>query len=229
MIFKGLFGWWKLLEASLDDVFGKDISTKGGRWRAVFHYYLVDHGALRIGWYNLHEIAAGVWRSNQPSKGRLKRYKAMGIKSVLNLRGETDRSPYLFEDEACSELGMEFMSVKLSARKLARRSRLLTLLDTFETFERPFVLHCKSGADRAGLASVLYLLHIEGLPLEQARKQLSLKYLHFRNSKTGILDYFLDAYSAESMKDPMPIRRWLEVCYDRNKLTKAFRSNAREI
>ncbi len=216
---------WKSFEASLDDWLGKDISTTGSRLRAVFHYYFVDHGALRIGWHNLDEISTGVWRSNQPSKGRLKKYKAMGIKSVLNLRGETDRSPYLFEEEACGELGIEFTSVKLSARKLARRSRLLTLLDTFETLERPFVLHCKSGADRAGLASALYLLHIEGLPIEQARKQLSFKYLHLRNTKTGVLDYLLEAYALEIKTNPMPIRRWLEVCYRRKDLQRAYRAN----
>ena len=35
-------------------------------------------------------------------------------------------------------------------------------------------MHCKSGADRAGLASALWLLHVERRPVAEAMKQLSL-------------------------------------------------------
>jgi hypothetical protein len=47
-----------------------------------------------------------------------------------------------------------------------------------------------AGADRAGTMSVFYLYQIEGVPLEEARKQLSLKYLHVSAAKTSILDFF---------------------------------------
>ena len=54
------------------------------------------------------------------------------------------------------------------------------------------LMHCKSGADRAGLMSVLYRFLHEGVPLKEATQELSLKYGHFRQADTGILDYFFE-------------------------------------
>ena len=54
------------------------------------------------------------------------------------------------------------------------------------------LMHCKSGADRAGLMSVLYRFLHEGVPLKEAKKELSLKYGHIRQAHTGILDYFFE-------------------------------------
>lgn len=214
--------WLKSLEARLDETHGKDISTQDARRRAKLHLLIADHGILRIYWKNLFEFTPGVWRSNQPTPRRLKQYKDMGIKSILNLRGTISRSPYLFEEEACQDLGLSLISRKLSARKLPRKIRLLELLDGFETIEKPFLMHCKSGADRAGLAAALYLLHIEGATIEEARKQLSFKYLHIRSSRTGVLDSMIDAYAKDNEKNPVPIRQWIETSYDGKKLQKKF-------
>ena len=67
--------------------------------------------------------------------------------------------------------------------------------DLFESIEYPALMHCKSGADRAGLMSVLYKLLREKVPFEQAVEQLSLKYLHVKHGKTGMLDAFFQAYA----------------------------------
>ena len=83
-------------------------------------------------------------------------------------------------------------------------------------------MHCKSGADRAGLASALYLMHVENKPVAEAKKQLSLRYLHLKNDSTGILDYMLDQYEQDITETPMPIREWFETRYDPKALTAGF-------
>ena len=221
-MFGKLFAWLKSLESRLDRKLGKDISTPSARRRAKLHFHLVDHGILRTFWTNLFQIAPGVWRSNQPSPKRLDVYRKMGIKTVLNLRGQTSRSPYLFEEVACRELGLKLINHKLSARKLVGKKELLSLLDTFETIEKPFVMHCKSGADRAGLAAALYLLHIEGASIKEAKKQLSFKYIHLSHTQTGILDQILKAYATDTRDAPMPIRKWIEKRYDKKRLQNDF-------
>ncbi len=224
-----LFAWWKSLERYFDQDWGNDISTARARRRAKLHFHLVDHGLLRTFWSNLDQIAPGVWRSNQPSQSRLKTYQRMGIKTVLNLRGVTSRSPYLFEKEACRELGIAMVNHKLSARTLARKTQLMALLDSFETIEKPFVMHCKSGADRAGLASALYLLHIEGASIAEAKQQLSFRYIHIRASKTGVLDHMLDTYAADTAINPMPIRDWIATRYNRKRLQRQFEGGKRAV
>ncbi len=212
----------KSIENGLGDRWGRDISTPAARRRAYWHFNLLDHGVLRGYWHNLAEIAPGVWRSNQPSPHRLQKYREMGFHTVLNLRGVNKSSPYLFEKETCDAIGLDLVSHSLTARSLVKPKALLGLLDIFETIERPFVMHCKSGADRAGLASALYLLHIQGASIAEAKQQLSFKFLHLKSFQTGILDHLLNAYEADIKTQPMPIRDWLETRYDQKKLTAEF-------
>ena len=221
-MFKSPYKFMKTLQRDLTTSFGTDISTPAARRRAYLHFHLLDHGILRSFWSNLAQISPGVWRSNQPSPKRLRKYKRMGIKTILNLRGENGKSPYLFEREACTATGLTLVNRNMNARALVPAPMLLDLLEKFETIERPFVMHCKSGADRAGLASALYLLHMENLPVTEAKKQLSIRFLHLRSFRTGILDHFLDAYEHDQKTDPLPIRTWIETRYDRDTLTAEF-------
>src|SRR5688572_5587837 len=81
-----------------------DLRDPGSRRRASWHYHLVDHAILRHHWTNMDEVAPGVWRSNQPTHGRLKALKAKGVRTVINLRGHGEESFHLFERESCAAL-----------------------------------------------------------------------------------------------------------------------------
>ncbi|PWR03888.1 protein tyrosine phosphatase [Meridianimarinicoccus roseus] len=213
---------FRALEHALRDRYGRSIDGARARRRAWWHFQLLDHAFLRIVWWNLFEIAPGVWRSNQPSPRRLKRYHRMGIRSVINLRGAVQQSPYLFEQEACARLGLHLHNITLSARKLVPRENILELIALMRTVEKPFVLHCKSGADRAGFASALYLAVIEGVPVALARRQLHWKYMHLASTDTGVLDHVFDVYEAETETQPMSFETWLETRYDHVALTESW-------
>ena len=202
--------------------FATDIESPRGRRRAWLYFLFIDHALLRIPWTNLHRVADGVWRSNHPSPRRIRRYRRMGIRTILNLRGAFPSAPYLFEREACAAEGLTLIDIPLQARALCPRETLLELLDLFERIERPFVMHCKSGADRAGLASALYLMHMEGVPVDEARKQLGMRYIHFESFRTGILDHMLHAYERDTADRPMPVRQWIETRYDPVRLSAEF-------
>lgn len=212
----------KTAERALGASLGADISTPRGRRHAKWHFHLLDHGILRTFWTNLFEIAPGVWRSNQPSVRRLERYKRMGIKTVLNLRGANQRSPYLFEKETCDNIGLKLINHPMQARHLDSKKNLLKLLDIFETIPLPFVMHCKSGADRAGLASALYLMHMKGATAQQAKRQLGLKFIHVKSFQTGILDHMLGAYEKDTETKEILIHDWISTRYNPKLLTKTF-------
>lgn len=200
--------------------FGRDISTPRDRWRSHLHYQLFDHAILRHWWTNFAQVAPGVYRSNQPTHARLRRAKRRGIKTILTLRGQGNWAHHLFEKESCAALGLTMVSVSLNARNAPPRDELLRLIALFREIEKPFLMHCKSGADRAGLASAIYLLAIEGRPLAEARKQLSLRFLHLKSTGTGILDALLDLY--EPHEGEMSFEHWLEHHYDPDTLTAHF-------
>ncbi|MDX1781700.1 MAG: tyrosine-protein phosphatase [Thalassovita sp.] len=207
-----------------------DLSIPEHRRSALTHYDWFDHAILRRRWTNFFEIAPGVFRSNQPTHERFETYAAMGIKTVVNLRGSAPGKPYyMLEQESCSALGLRMIdTIRLHARAAPPRDDLVALIELFRTLQRPFMMHCKSGADRAGLASAIYKLVIEGAPLAEAKKMLSFKYLHIKWHTTGILDYFLDVYDARNRRAPIGFEDWLHNEYDEEALTEGFR-NGRKI
>ena len=52
-------------------------------------------------------------------------------------------------------------------------------------------MHCKSGADRAGIVAVMYKLLHEKAPFEEAVEQLSFKYGHIKQGKNRHARSFL--------------------------------------
>ena len=218
-------GALKRFERYVDQAYGFDFSSPRGLRRARWHFNWIDHAALRALWPNVAPVAEGVWRSGHPSIKRLEWFHAMGVNTVLNLRGSHKRSHYYFEKTTTDRLGMTLVDISLSARNLVPAPTMLKLLDIFETIDHPFVLHCKSGADRAGLVSALYLIHMKDMPIAQARKQLSPRFLHFRRTSTGILDFMLDAFEKDVSTTPMTLRQWFDTKYDPEALTRAFKAS----
>ena len=207
--------------------FGVSIETPKERRQAWWHYQLMDHAFLRTWWWNLEEFAPGAWRANQPSPRQIERYAEMGIRTILNLRGDGRYSHYLFEEEACARHGISLVSLTFSARRLSPRADMLELVETMRRIEKPFLIHCKSGSDRTGLAAALYLAIIEGRPVREARRQLHWRFLHLSSTDTGVLDHVFDAYEAETVETPMPLMEWLETRYDHEALTASWEAGRR--
>ncbi len=209
-------------ERRLRYAFGDDISDPAARRWSVLHYNLFDHAFLRSFWTNFYQIAPGVYRSNQPTHARFKRYAAMGIRSVINLRGPDPRAHYLFEAESCERLGLTLVNAKLWARNAAPRSKLVPVIDALRAAERPMMFHCKSGSDRAGFVAAMYLLIFEDQPLDVAKKQLGIKYLHLDFTKTGIQDYVLEVFGARLVRGEIGFEDWIRTEYNATLIQEAW-------
>ena len=199
-----------------------EIQSARGRRRAMRHFLWMDHALLRYTWTNFDRIADGVYRSNHPGHKRLKSFADMGGKTILTLRSKGSGPSYLLEAESCRAIGLKFELIGLAARRAPTHAALAQLLQAFRTMEKPFLMHCKSGADRTGLAAALYLMIHEGQSVEQVQDQLSFKYIHIRKIQTGILDHFLRLYAAHNARDPIGIADWIQDHYDPDALTHSF-------
>lgn len=214
-----LHAWQRKLTARI----GGDISTPEARRAARLHYQMVDHGFLRVWWRNLYQIAPGVWRSNQPSARQLvDLQRKVGLRSVLNLRGKSKNSFYLFEAEACHAHGLALIDLSLSASQAPSREALERLIEILLSAQKPLLIHCKSGADRTGLAAALYLLLIEGRPLAEAKRQLSFRFLHVANSPAGVQDHFLRCYEQAQRATGIGFLDWMRTEYDQKQVTASF-------
>ncbi len=216
-------------ERRLRRSFGTDITDPAARRWSVLHYNLFDHAFLRSFWTNFFQIAPGVYRSNQPTHRRFIRYKAMGIRTVVNLRGEDRFAHYLLERESCEALGLTLVDAKLWAREAAPRKRIVHVIETLRAAERPLVFHCKSGADRAGFVAALYLLVFENAPIARAKSQLGLKYLHLDFTKTGVQDYVLRLFEARQTLGEVDFEAWIRTEYTAKLIQAAWEARRPEL
>jgi protein tyrosine/serine phosphatase len=200
-----------------------DLATPAGRRRARRELVWGDHGFLRARFRNLHRISDEMFRANQPSPEQIARYrKELGLKTILNLRGKSPKGYYLLEKEACERHGIQLVDIQVFSREIPSPATVLDAKRLFDSIAYPALMHCKSGADRAGIMAVLYQHFRGGQPIEKALEQLSGKYLHIRHGKTGVLDFFFETYLREGKPAGLSFVEWVEKGYDPAALKQRF-------
>lgn len=194
------------------------------RFAAWANMILSDHGIFRLFYLNRHKVTDNVWRAAQPSPGQIATMAQDGIKTIVNLRGGREYGSWPLEKEACDQNGLALVDFVLRSREAPDRDAILALPAFFKELKYPILVHCKSGADRAGFMAALYLLVAEGRSADEALQQLSPRYGHFRFAKTGILDAFIEMYRDEGEKRGQSFLDWVENDYDPEKLKRAFKT-----
>lgn len=203
-----------------------DLTTLGGRIATTADHLWNDHAYLRLAFSNAHWISDELVRTNQPWPFQLRAWKARGINTVINLRGGFDASFRALEVEACRRLGLELVDFVVASRDVPTAEKVLAARDLFETIRYPALMHCKSGADRAGLMAVLYMHFRNGQPIRQAISQLHPRYLHVKAGLTGVLDYIFERYLAEGEPAGLSFADWVRSpAYDPAAMKAAFRAS----
>ena len=149
--------------------------------------------------------------------------RRLGLKTLINLRGPTGNGSDTLSRAAAGRLGLDFIDMPLESRGAPQRERILRLHDIFRQMRAPALMHCKSGADRAGLAAGLFLL-LQGGTAREALQQLSLRFGHIRQARTGILDAFFHHYAREA-EGRKPFLDWVCEDYDEAALRRDFHAN----
>lgn len=175
---------------------------------------IIDHGALRAVYLNRHRLGPKAWRSAQPAPHQIRSLARSGIKTIINLRGPRLCGSYVLERQACREAGITLIDCHLRSRVPPSRERLLELIQHMTRTEGPLLIHCKSGADRTGFASVLYRHIVMKEPLEAARQQLSWKFGHLRQTRAGVLDFIFEAYAQHVRTSNGNFQDWARTHYE---------------
>jgi protein tyrosine phosphatase (PTP) superfamily phosphohydrolase (DUF442 family) len=147
----------------------------------VRDYFLYD---------NLHEVVPGrFFRSAEMSQERLVQVaQEHGIKTVVDLRmgGPTAKAGQPIDPADLAARGIHYEHVRLNSKRIPPPEQLRLLLRTFADAEVPVLVHCSSGANRTGVASAIWLLEMEGRPLEEAKGQLAMRFGY------TVLEYYLN-------------------------------------
>jgi protein tyrosine/serine phosphatase len=135
------------------------------------------------------------------------------IKVILNLRGVRNDSWYYSELATTEEMNIEYYSYGFSDDNLPSKKLFLEILDLFDYVRDnnlPLLIHCKAGADRAGMISTIIQIYLYEFKYEDAIKSLSLRYGHIPNTKSP-LEKLLKAYS--QVEDKIGFREWIVKNY----------------
>jgi protein tyrosine/serine phosphatase len=196
------------------------------RVRAWLAMLFADHGIFRTFFNTRKPISEEMWRSSQPLPYQIRSAAKAGIRTIVNLRGPSDSAFYRLEEEACQKAGITLVNFVVYSREAPLATTVAAADTLFRTIDYPALMHCKSGADRAGLMGVLYLHFRKGEPIDKAMRMLNWRYGHVRQGKTGVLDYFFERYLAEGAPKGLSLIDWTEQHYDRKVLKQEFRTQA---
>ncbi len=203
-----------------------DLTTPRGRFKAYLDYLWNDHAYLRLGFSNAHWLSDELVRANQPWPFQLGAWARRGVKTVVNLRGGFGASFYAFEQDACRRHGLVLRDFTVASRDVPSAAQILGAKALFDSLEYPALIHCKSGADRAGLMAVLYMHFRQGRTIREALSQLSPRYLHVRAGLTGVLDYLFERYLSEGEPAGLSFLDWTQSsAYDPVAMKAHFRAH----
>jgi len=146
---------------------------------------------------NFHPVSENkIYRSAQLDKYLFGKYiKSYGIKTIINLRGKRDHKKWYRDELAVSKkYNVKHYDLNFSSTEKPTDANIKKLLQLYNTAEKPILVHCQGGADRAGIASAIWELVMENKKLEDAADQLSLRYGHMPVGPTQTLDKYLENF-----------------------------------
>ncbi len=209
----------------MNSIFKGDLGSAKGRAVAWIDSLFIDHAVFRLVWSNLAPVVPGkLYRCNHPTPARLRRMTArLDLRTLINLRGRTQSGSDALSRETARELGLAFHDMAFESRGAPQKARILRLHGIYNAMATPAVMHCKSGADRAGLAAGLIVM-FEGGTSADALAQLSWRFGHIKQARTGILDAFFLRYRHEA-EGRKPFLDWVQEDYDEAVLRRDFHAN----
>ncbi len=119
---------------------------------------------------NFHQVNSQLYRGAQPKADGLQRLKAIGIKTIVNLRGEDDRTRG--ESEEARALGLRYYNVSLAEFSGPKDKEVQQVLDIVNAPDnQPVFVHCRRGEDRTGTIIACYRITHDGWNAARAKQE----------------------------------------------------------
>ena len=140
---------------------------------------------------NFHQVNERLFRGGQPKEDGLKKLAQLGIKTIVNLRGESEDTHA--EEVEAKGLGMRYFSIPMSGAGRPSDEQIKHVLGLIDTQENtPVFIHCRRGSDRTGAVIAIYRITHDGWTCDQAldeAKRYGMGFVQFRK-RDYIKDYF---------------------------------------
>lgn len=179
---------------------GSSLALLWLRGGAALLAFLVVLEMIRVtagsNWHTIHE--GSIYRAAHLTSQEIAAVsQRFGIQSIINLRNDCSWEHW-YQDEtvAVQQCHLKRYDLNFSATQYPAPQELQKLYHALETAPRPLYIHCRRGADRTGLASVIAALY-EGdtaTTVEQAMKQLSITKGHAGLGRVEIIGEVAEMY-----------------------------------
>lgn len=142
---------------------------------------------------NLFRVTPSLYRSAQPSSDGMKNLKALGVKTIVNLRSfHSDRDKI-----GTNELGYEHIYMKAWHPEREEVIKFLKIAN--DPSRGPILLHCQHGADRTGTMVAIYRIAMQGWSKEEAIREMREGGYGFHEVWTN-LPKWIDELNIDSIK-----------------------------
>jgi len=149
----------------------------------------------RPGLENFFRVSDQLYRGAQPKKEGFDELKKLGIRTVVNLR--TSRS----DEEECRDAGLKYFPIPVKAREVGDEEVIEFLKVATNPENQPVFVHCRHGADRAGVMSAAYRVAVQGWSKEEAIEEMTRGGFRFHSIFRSLVDYIreMDVESAKRL------------------------------
>jgi tyrosine-protein phosphatase SIW14 len=119
---------------------------------------------------NFHQVNQQVYRGGQPKDGGLRKLKDLGVKTIVNLRGEDAHTRA--ESEEAHSLGLRYYSISLPEFSRPQDEEVACALSIINNPEnQPIFIHCHHGKDRTGTIVACYRISHDGWTAKRAKDE----------------------------------------------------------
>jgi tyrosine-protein phosphatase SIW14 len=116
---------------------------------------------------NFAEVNAKLYRGAQPTEAGIKKLAAMGVKTIIDLRGADERVKK--EETWARNAGLKFINIPLDNWNRPKDARIAEIEKTLDAPEnQPVFVHCRRGADRTGTVIAVYRMTHDGWDAKRA-------------------------------------------------------------
>ena len=116
---------------------------------------------------NLYRISAELYRSDQPSPQGMENLKALGIKTIINLRSfHSDR-------DEMRQTGLDYEHIYMKPWHPEEEEAVRFLKIVTDPKRTPVLVHCQRGADRTGTMIAVYRIAVQGWSKAEAIREMT--------------------------------------------------------
>jgi protein tyrosine/serine phosphatase len=140
---------------------------------------------------NFYQVTTNLYRGAQPTAEGMVQLKAMGIKTIINLRAF-----HLDKDEVAGT-GLKSIRFEMEPWHAEEEDVIGFLKTVTDTNNLPVFVHCQRGADRTGTMCAMYRIVVCGWTKQQAIEEMKRGGFHFSPVWKNLVAYIEKADIAD--------------------------------